>query len=467
MIRSRLVRLYETLSPRELKELKRWINSPIHNQHKDVVKLFDFLASRIEITKITVKKERAFKYIFKGQEYQEKKLSYVMNYGLNTLKDFFGYKETVLDEFNFNKNLITSLQRRDSNHLALLEFKKLDHKTRNSLLKNANHSLHLFELELKKFELEGRKNRSGPTNLSHFFSHLTDFYHLSILKYACTARSHSNVTQQDYYIEALESILLTASKSQHPIILLYYNLYESFGNLENRGYYKRAGQLFLKHFEALNEQEQKEVLTLLTNYCIKQLNRVQEQYFLKECFKWYNWGLESRILIFQNILSRFTYLNIISLALKLKEFDWIFSFIEKYSPYITLEFRENYHHYSTAIVHFKQRNYDIVQRLLVQIEYDDIFLNLDAKAMLLEIYYEEKKWDALDALLISFSRYLQRKQVIAYHKQVYQNIILFTRKLMTLTPYDKVAKQELINEIKTTTLLASKREWLLDQVNKL
>lgn len=467
MIESRFIRLYQTLSSNELKELKLWINSPIHNQHKDVIKLFYFLSSRKKITKITVQKKRAFRYIFKDQEYKEQKLSHVMNYALNTLKLFFGYKEAVSDYCFFNKKLITNLQQRGANHLALLELKKLDKETASSSLQNANHSLHLFELERKKFELEGTQNRSSQTNLPELFNHLTDFYYLSTLKYACTARSHSNITQQDYDIQTLETVLLAAKQSRHPVIQLYYNIYESFGELKNRTYYKTAGQLFLQHFKALDHQEQNEVLTLLTNYCIKQLNRGKKQYFLKECFRWYNWGLKYDVLIHKNTLSRFTYLNIISLALKLKEFDWIFSFIEEYSQYIPIEFRKNYRHYSTAIVYFKQKNYSQVQRLLIQIEYDDIFLNLDAKAMLLEIYYEEKNWKALDALLISFSRYLQRKQVIAYHKQVYQNIILFTRKLMAVAPYAKEAKQQLIDEIKTTNLLASKRDWLLEQANKL
>ena len=68
--------------------------------------------------------------------------------------------------------------------------------------------------------------------------------------------------------------------------------------------------------------------------------------------------------------------------------------------------------------------------------------------MLLEIYYEEKSWDSLEAILVSFSRYLQRKQVIAYHKKVYKNIISLTRKLMSLKPYDKVAKKVLLEELK-------------------
>lgn len=79
---------------------------------------------------------------------------------------------------------------------------------------------------------------------------------------------------------------------------------------------------------------------------------------------------------------------------------------------------------------------------------------------MLEIYYEEKSWDALEALLVSFSCYLQRKQVIAYHKKVYKSIILLTRKLMALQPYDKAGKEALKKEIEQTNPLAE-RDWVL------
>lgn len=468
MIESRFIRLYLTLSPKELKEVKLWINSPMHNQHQNVIKLFDFLASRKKITARSVQKKRAFEYIFKGEKYKEQKLSHVMNYALNTLKNFFGYKETISDEFSFNKKLITSLQQRSVENLALLELKKLDKITTRTTLQNASHSLHLFELERTKFELEGTQNRSSETNLPQIFKHLTDFYYLSILKYACIARTHSNIAQQDYNIQTLKSILDAAQQSKHPIIQLYYNIYLCLDKPQNKDYFYQASTLFLQHFKTLEHQEQHEILVFLTNYCIRQLNKGEKEHFTKEAFKWFVWGLENKVLIYNNTLSRFGYVNIIGLALKLKEFDWAFSFIEEYTQYIPEEFRENYQHYSTATVFFRQKNYQEAQSLLRQIEQDDIFLNLDTKGMLLEIYYEEKNWIALDALLISFSRYLQRKQVIIHHKQAYQHLILFTRKLMAIAPYDEAAKQQLIDEIKTTKLLTtSKRDWLLEQAKKL
>lgn len=466
MIKSRFIRLYQSLNKAELKQLKRWVVSPTHNLHQDVAKLFDFLESRSDITKITVQKKRAFHYIFPKENYQEDKLRHLMNYALNLLKEFVGYNRLVLDQFNYQYKVIQELRQRKMPLLASRTLEKLKTKTQKSPLANAEKSFQLFELERENFQHKGTQNRTTSTNLPHLFQHLTNFYVLSMLKYACTAISHSNVSQQHYTIPMLDAIVATATNSEHPTIQLYLNLYYALATPNPYSlYFETASQLFFEHHQELSPQEQSEVLLLLINYCIKRLNTNAKQ-FVPKAFDFYKWGIEKEVLLWEKTLSRFAYMNIVSLGLKLKAFDWVAAFIPQYVAYLPTEYQENYQHYTTAKLHFNKKEYQQAQRLLIQVEYDDIFLNLDAKTTLLEIHYEEKNWDALDALLQSFSRYLQRKQVLAYHKQVYQNIIMLTRKMMALLPYDKVAKQQLIHEIKTTNPLAE-REWLLKQANLL
>ncbi|CAA6815970.1 MAG: Unknown protein [uncultured Aureispira sp.] len=468
MIKSRLIRLHSTLNKKEIRQFKLWINSPIHNQHQNSLKLFNFIHSRHTLSSITLQKERAYKFIFPSETYKEERLRYLMNSCFNLLKKFVGYNQSVSDHFDYQKNIIEGLKERNLSDLARIELDKLNIEVRNKASQNAANSLQLFELERNSFELRGTQNRSIQTNLPKIFTHLTDFYTLSMLKYACVAGSHSNITQQNYTIPLLDGILEEAVQSQHPIVLLYYNLYQTLSQreLDTGLYFEQAGALFLKHYRELLPQEQNEILLLLINYCIKRRLSIDAESFVKKGFEWYRWGLEHAVLIQKNKLSRFAYLNIVGMGLQLFEFDWVAQFITQYIQYLPSQFQENYQHYTTAKLLFKQKKYAKAQRLLTQIEYDDIFLNLDSKTILLEIYYEEKSWDSLEALLVSFSRYLQRKKVIAYHKKVYKNIISLTRKLMSLPPYDKAAKKALLEEIKTTNPLAE-RDWLLKQIELL
>jgi len=464
MKNSRFIRLYETLSKQELRQLKLWINSPIHNQHKDVVKLFNYLFKRRKITKVTVQKKRIYAHLFPDAIYDEDQLNVLMSYALNTIKEFLGYNHALLNQFDLKKNMIQSLKGHKQEHLAVLELTKTKKQLEQSPLLNAQRMLEYFLVEQEQIKLTGTKKRTAQINLPELFHHLTDFYSISTLHYACVAVSHSNVSKQAYHIPMLEGVLLYAEQRQHPVVQLYYNCYQSMVQGENIIFFNRVEALFLEEHQRLSILEQRDILLIIINYCIKRINMDAKEY-RRKVFEWYKWGLENHTLLADNEMSKFTFLNICSAGLKLLEYEWVALFIEQYAIYLPQKDRANYQLYTTAKLAFYEKDYKKAQHLLMPVEFDDIFLNLDTKTMLLEIYYEEDSTDALDALLESFSRYLNRKSVIAYHKKVYQNFIALLKKLIKVTKWTATTKQDLLNEIATTNPLAE-RDWLLLQVTK-
>jgi len=102
-------------------------------------------------------------------------------------------------------------------------------------------------------------------------------------------------------------------------------------------------------------------------------------------------------------------------------------------------------------------------RLLASVEYDDILINLNAKSMLLKMFYEQDEFDALESLLESMRTYMQRKKVLGYHQSNYKNMIRYTRKLTRINPYSKLEKDKLKDEIQNTNPL-TERKWLLHQL---
>ena len=103
-------------------------------------------------------------------------------------------------------------------------------------------------------------------------------------------------------------------------------------------------------------------------------------------------------------------------------------------------------------------------RLLQQVDFDDIFMNMDAKVMLLKMYYHTQQLEALDALLNSFDVFLHRKKILSYHRDNYQNIVRLLRKLVNIPPFDKKGKQQLQTLIQATHPLTEKA-WLLEQLD--
>ncbi|BDS13517.1 hypothetical protein [Aureispira anguillae] len=465
MIHSKFIRLYQTLSASEHRLLKQWVLSPIHNQRKSVVQLFDFIYSRSNLTAITLQKERAFSYIFPKETYDMYKINHVISYAYKVLEEFIEYLESVSSKKNRQKNKISAYSKRNS----IANAKKIVKKSKQDLLQDKHRGsafyLHAYELEVHQFNLEGTHNRIQENNLPNLFSNLSNFFILSTLRYAYIAASHSNVYKVAYEIPMLSSVLEQAQQENSvPVIQLYYFAYMALTHLKEECYYLSLKKCWEKHGVLLQRNERQEILLIIINYAIKQAHSGNLSY-IKEAFQWYQVGLRTELLVSNGQLSQFAYKNIVALGLKLKAFDWIKTFIKQYTSYLPKGIQLSYENYVLAKYFFEKNKYDACLSLLTKVEYDDLFMNIDAKMMLLKIYYKNKSWDALEALIQSFKVFLQRKEVMSYHKHNYLNILSLVKKIILRPSFDQSAKEKLYYEIESMEPLTEK-QWLLDQLNE-
>lgn len=465
MYNSKLIRLYRTLDKEELKLLKKWVHSPMHNQHPKVIQLYDFMAKRKTLSSTSLKKERAFEWVFSNQKYDVYKLNHIISYAYEVLVLFIDHLEAVQDENWYKINEIRALKKRKLIKSAQKSLKRLEQQQATSKTRGGDYYLHAFVLEVERFELNGTLGRSEDNNLKALFEKLSTFYQLTMLQYACIATTHTNVYKTSYDIPMLQEVLNAAAAEQNPTIQLYYYAYQALNYVEEEVYYQALKIKFYQHHLLLPVKERRNLLLLCINYAIKRFN-MGAVIFVQEAFSWYLFGLESTLLMDEDKLSHYAYKNIVGIAIRIKEFDWAIDFIKEYTPFLAVEKQENYQHFAIAKWHFAQQQYESCKLLLIQVEYDDLFLNIDSKIMLLKIYYEEKSYNALDALLHSFKVFLDRKEVMSYHKKNYKNLIVLTQKLYRYSSWDKAKIVELRTLIKKTQPL-TERQWLLEKVNKL
>ena len=105
--------------------------------------------------------------------------------------------------------------------------------------------------------------------------------------------------------------------------------------------------------------------------------------------------------------------------------------------------------------------------ILGQMNYGDIYLQLDANVMLCKMYFDTKETEVLSSFLHTFKQFIRRrKDEIGYHYENYHNIIRFVSRLLHIEYADKKTQQRLYKEIEACTPLTEK-EWLLLQLAKL
>jgi hypothetical protein len=170
------------------------------------------------------------------------------------------------------------------------------------------------------------------------------------------------------------------------------------------------------------------------------------------------------LLFVRGKLTQYHFKNIVTIGLRLKEFDWIENFITSYSQYLDDQHRENAVTFNLAQLYFYKRDYPRVISQLNQVEYEDITYNLNSKTLLMASYYELDEIDALGSLLDTFRVYLNRnKELPATRRKHYLNTISIVRKLSKTIHGDLKEIDKLIKEVENTQGVVSKN-WILEKL---
>ncbi len=185
---------------------------------------------------------------------------------------------------------------------------------------------------------------------------------------------------------------------------------------------------------------------------------------MAQAFELYQSGLENKALFENGILSQFTYKNATTAGIMAGHSAWVRQFLEDYKPFLHPRERHHAYVYNLAVYYFRLRDYEQAMTLLRDANLgDDSLTNLDARSMLVRIYYERGYTEALESLLDSFSAYLRRRTDIGYHKANYENLIRFVRQMLRRFPLTAAVKAKIREEAVATQQLAE-RGWLMQQL---
>ncbi len=465
MKKSDLFHIIQKLPPENRRSLHKFIHSPYHNLRDDVKNLYAFLGKHAEKTPLAITFENAHSAAYPNQPFDMQKLRYCMSYLMKVIERFLTVMEATTDPVQ-NQLHLTAAYRKLG----------LEKHTRRALERavamqdrNAHTGADFYEknylLESEAyFYAEGMK-RTAPRNLQQVNQSLDLSFLAKKLKESCLALSHGAVANVAYDTGLLELILGYLENApwldQHPAIALYFYYYRA-ATSEDSHYFEKLKNGLLQTGYLLPSEELRNVHLLAINYGIQRFNKGEESY-LHEVFDLYKSALGKGILLENGRLSRFAFKNIAGIAIRLGEFDWTEGFIEKFNKAIEPRHRQNYTDFNLAKLHYARKDFDKAMHLLQQVEYEDVFLNLDAKVLLLKIYFEKDEMEVLDSFINSFQRFLQRKKGLGYHRENYLNTLQFARRLIALNPFDKKEKEGLKSEIEATKTLGEK-EWLLEQL---
>lgn len=466
MIHSALFQITNTFTRSDWRQFKDRLHSPLINKREDVLHLGLVLHQYRHQKPVDIPtKEQVFQTVYPtAEKYDDGQMRLIMHLLLKIVRQQLIDQELSQDAIIQETALADALRKRNLHHQAELRYERAF----KALPKEPTGHNHLRRYQLKTAYLPPTNDRIKvkPFAQSEMEQDLTTFYAVELLRKACAEFSKAGNDPISPFAEEWVPQVITELKKRGELpkpVAVHIAAYQLRRHPDREVGLTVLLESIRKHETALTPSEREELMLWAINHCIKRQNLGEIQ-FRRRAFELYQEGLQRNWLLKDGKLTKFTYNNVLMLAIGLKEWDYADNFLTKYKSALPYGHQENIYAYNRAIFHFSQKEYSKAQRILRGLEIQDTFYNLNARRMLLQIYYETGADNALFSLLDSFQRYLNRQKNLGYHRELYANLIQFTRRLLQLTKRDKIGQQHLSADITNANAVAE-RAWLLAQLN--
>ncbi len=465
IIESKTYDLITSLSEKEASSFREFLRSPFFNTNETLLLWFDYIRK----ADFSIDDQTKYKRIH-NQSYNEKKLRYILS-EINILIEKYFVVQTSISEYSFSKkSIIESLNKRKSQKHALAHQRELLNYIESTKQNDSDFLKTKFEIEELLFKYASEyDNRSVDSRLQNLSESLDTFYFAKKLKYSCEMINQQNVLQVKHtplFINEIKFQIENSRLIETPAIAAYYRILNTLLEPENEDHYDKLKNTLQQNANAFSKQELKDMFTFAQNYCIRKLNSGETKY-LSELFINYKYLIEHGIIISENTLSQFDFKNIITIALRLNEFDWVRQFIKDYIKLLPKGDAKNAEIYNTARLHYALKETRKAMQLMQTVEFTDIYYHLDAKVLLIKIYYDLNEVEALLPVLTNMNNYLRRnKKVSEYQRSTYLNFVLFVKKMFNYKMFEKGNITFIKQEIENTKAVAD-INWIKTKLTEL
>jgi len=470
MIETKAITFFQTLTLEERRWLRKWIQSPFHNNNPQLTELLHFLDTRDALTTVTLRRERVFAAVFGNAPYNDSKLRHLLSDFLRQLETFSAWRLRLESPRRHQISVLKTYRLRGLAARADTLSIALEKELEELPARNSAEYLDIYRLKEENYLRAAAQVRATTHHLQETLNAFRYYFAVETLKNACIAQANAVLTRHEYTIPYVEEVLKDVEQGRfnnEPIILFYYHAYCALSRPNTLIHYQALRTQLPQTGLRLAKEELQLILLAAINFCIGRMN-AGEAGFAREAFELYRFGLDGEILLHNGYLSRFTFKNAVTVALKLGATDWTASFIDRFGSHLEVTWQSSYIRFCKARLAYANHTPETVESLLHNLEFDDVFLNLDARVLLVKIYFENRRFRLLKSMLVTFERFLTRKKdkISVVHFQNYQNFIRLTGKLIAIVETPSTNANDLKILIEQTKPLAE-RTWLMEYFSQI
>ncbi len=464
-----------SLSTIELNRFKKFVESPYFNVNNSVIKLNELIINQLKSkSSHNYSKLEIWVRIYFDKKYDEKSITNLCAELLILGESFLAIEQYLKSPLSQANDLLMSIHQKQIEGL----FNSTQSKARSFLEKFQNKSslyyLHKFNVErniytlLRFEESRAQKTIIEKVNINEVLDNLEIFYISEKLKYTCAYLSWNKMTKLNFSVENIDDLLIRAQQNKYnniPPIAIYLRVFRTLTDEPNEENYLELKSLIQKHIHHFPLDEGKEIFDYALNYALRQVNNGNDKY-LNESFELYKHSIELGTIYVNGELTPWTLKNIASMAIRLKEFEWVENFIKSNSQLVKEKFRKNVINFNLANLHWHKKEFNKVLKLVQNIEFDELFYALWVRLFTSTSYYELKEFDTLSFYLESFRTYIMRNKTLAKNRK--DPYLLFIRYFKSILDLQNASIEKLK---KFRQVVANSgaipKEWLLEKIDEL
>ncbi len=413
-----------------------------------------------------IKKELIWEKYASPRPFDEKELAYLMNFLLKHAENFVAIEKIEKDDsIKGSLTLDYYLEYGLSKH-----YKAVFQRTRQALEKEnyRDADWHLRAWRLAYSEVQhfySFPSRKPDDSLTRANEHLDAFYLDKRLELSGEILNLNQILEDRINTQSIEELLkfLENSNTTEPSVQIRILVLKILWDPNDLDSFQKLRQILPETTEVFPPEKVKGIFAYAQNFCIRRIKSGDPTY-QQELFAIYQESIQAGAIFEGEFLNPWNFKNVCSIALKLKEYKWIESFIDAYGHRIPPEFRTSTVAFNKANLHFHQSKYDQALRTLTEVEFSDIFYALDTRKMQMMIYFEREDHKALASLISSFRIFLRRNRVASEkNRKAYKHFLDWvTRIFRAIQKGEQEELAEFIPQILATKPLVE-GEWLVEK----
>ncbi len=427
MKEAQFFRFARSFNENERVHFTRFLESPYHNQRKDLISLWEIIQKELCSSK-------QLEDFAKSIENIHHKTGGSVSLFRKRLSELFALsrKFVALEAFLADDKQVSILSLgqmldRDRPDLFTIQSRKLE----KAMILEPKRDAHFFEQAFEFAHLQdqyftSQQKRIFDPAIQYKADYLDLHYLIRKFRLCCEMIDRANFIKGDYQINLLRELIdwldtKAAGKfREEPAIRAYRLILQLLEGQQDGEAFQSLKGLLDSHADHFGHNELADLYKFAQNYCIRGINRGRNN-AMQELFKLYLVQLRDGVLLHKDRMAIADYKNIVTVGCRLREYDWVAKFLEEYRFKLPEVHRDNVYYYNLASYYYHRGDFDGAAELLRTVQMTDVHYEISCRYLLLKIYYENRESEALLYAADAFRLYLLRNKKIS---QAYRRGIL-------------------------------------------